>query len=61
VYISAAPSYDKLSDPAARKKAYREIIQTGADVIESDLPIEVAQAIGSLIPSKSPKQRFLGK
>ncbi|MDO1451390.1 glycerophosphodiester phosphodiesterase family protein [Rhodocytophaga aerolata] len=43
--ISAAPSYDKLPDPVARQKAYREIIQAGADVIESDLPIEVANAI----------------
>jgi len=59
--ISAAPSYDKLPDPAARKKAYQEIIQVGADVIESDLPIEVAEAIQPLIPAKSSKRKFLNK
>jgi glycerophosphoryl diester phosphodiesterase len=56
--ISAAPSYDKLPDPTARQKAYLEIVQAGVDVIESDLPIEVAKAITPLIPAKSPKQKF---
>lgn len=49
--ISAASSYDKLKDPAERKKAYQQIIRSGVDVIESDLPIEVAQAIHTLKPS----------
>jgi glycerophosphoryl diester phosphodiesterase len=59
--ISAVPSYDKLPDPTARQKAYLEIVQAGADVIESDLPIEVAKAITPLIPAKSPKQKFFNK
>jgi glycerophosphoryl diester phosphodiesterase len=59
--VSAAPSYDKLPDPLARQRAYREIIQAGADVIESDLPIEVAYAIAPLIPANSPKQTFFSK
>ena len=32
--ISAAPSYDKLPDPAACQNAYQEIIKAWADVIE---------------------------
>jgi glycerophosphoryl diester phosphodiesterase len=59
--ISAAPSYDKLPDAEARKKAYAEIIQSGADVIESDLPIEAAAAIQPLIPKDSPKLKYFGK
>jgi glycerophosphoryl diester phosphodiesterase len=59
--ISAAPIYDKLPQASARKKAYQEIIGAGADVIESDLPIEVAQAINPLIPAKSAKQKFFSK
>jgi len=43
--ISAAPTYDKLPDAAARAKNYRETFAQGADVLESDLPIEVAAAI----------------
>jgi len=59
--ISAAPSYDKLPDPAARKNAYQEIIKAGADVLESDLPIEVAAAVKLLIPPGSPKAKYFGK
>ena len=59
--ISAAPSYDKLREPILRQNAYREIIGSGADVIESDLPIEVAQAIRPLLPTQSLKQKFFGK
>jgi glycerophosphoryl diester phosphodiesterase len=42
--ISAAPIYDKL-DSLERVKAYREIYNVGVDIIESDRPIEVAEAI----------------
>jgi glycerophosphoryl diester phosphodiesterase len=59
--ISAAPSYDKLPDATARQTAYREIIQAGTDVIESDRPIEAAAAIQPLIPLQSSKQRFFTK
>ncbi len=59
--ISAAPTYDKLKDASARKTAYQEIIKGGADVIESDLPIEVAAAIQTLYPAKSPKQKYFKK
>lgn len=50
--ISAAPLYDKLKDSADRMVAYREIIKSGADIIESDLPIDVALAIQPLMRAK---------
>lgn len=56
--ISAAPSYDKLPDSAARAAAYQEIIRGGTDVIESDLPIETAAAIRSLYPDKAANRKF---
>ncbi|KAA5547494.1 glycerophosphodiester phosphodiesterase family protein [Adhaeribacter rhizoryzae] len=59
--ISAAPTYDKLKDPTERRKAYRETFQAGADVLESDLPIEAAAAIQDLIPKKSPKLKYFQK
>lgn len=63
--ISAAPSTDKLPEAAARQKAYQEIISAGADVIESDLPLEVAQALQPLFRSldslQSPKQKFFNR
>jgi len=43
--ISAAPSYDKLPNPAERAEHYRETFTQGADIMESDFPIEVAEAI----------------
>lgn len=45
--ISAAPVYDKLATVVQRAQAYRDIFQSGADILESDLPVEVAQAIGA--------------
>lgn len=59
--ISAAPSYDKLKDADARKAAYRETFQMGADILESDLPIEAGEAAQSLMPKQSAKQKFFGK
>lgn len=43
--ISAAPVYDKLEKEAERAAAYRAIFQSGADILESDLPVEVARAV----------------
>ncbi len=43
--ISAAPVYDKLATVAQRAEAYRDIFQSGADILESDLPVEVARAM----------------
>lgn len=44
--ISAAPKYDKLKTREERAEAYRAIFSAGADILESDLPVEVAEAIG---------------
>jgi glycerophosphoryl diester phosphodiesterase len=43
--ISTAPGYDKLPTAEERTKAYRQIIQHGADVIEADRAIEAAAAV----------------
>lgn len=43
--ISAAPTYDKLSTKEERAKAYRAVYADGANILESDLPIEVSKAI----------------
>lgn len=45
--ISAASSYDKLASAEERATAYRAIIEDGASILESDRPIEVAEAIGA--------------
>lgn len=44
--ISAAPVYDKLATVQERAAAYLDIFKQGADILESDLPVEVAEAVG---------------
>ncbi len=51
--ISAAPSYDKLPNPAERAEHYRQTFMQGADILESDFPIEVAEAIKPLLSKKN--------
>jgi glycerophosphoryl diester phosphodiesterase len=58
--ISAAGSYDGLTNTAERRQAYIKAFQDGADVLESDLPIEVSEAVKSLLPTKSKKNRYFG-
>lgn len=43
--ISAAPVYDKLPSAQERATSYRDIFVLGADILESDYPVEVAAAI----------------
>ena len=43
--ISSAPTYDKLPTEEERAEAYRAIIDDGASILESDLPIEVGEAL----------------
>jgi len=43
--ISSAPTYDKLTKKEERKEKYRAIFAQGASILESDLPMEVADAI----------------
>ncbi len=57
--ISAAPSYDKLSNLAERAENYRETFRQGADILESDLPVEVSMAVKSIARPASPKHKFI--
>jgi glycerophosphoryl diester phosphodiesterase len=59
--ISAAPVYDKLPTAEKRAEAYKETFRQGADILESDLPVEVASAIASLKSKRSKKQAFFRK
>lgn len=61
VMIGVGPSDDKLPDAASRAEAYREVVKQGADIIESDRPIEVAKAVAQYYPKKSPKYKYRGR
>ncbi|WP_316736229.1 glycerophosphodiester phosphodiesterase family protein [Pedobacter aquatilis] len=56
--ISAAPSYDKLTDKKERAEQYKNTFLQGADILESDLPIEVGEAIKTILPNDNPKKNF---
>lgn len=43
--ISAASSFDKIADPAARAAAYQKVFAQGADILESDYPIDVYREV----------------
>lgn len=43
--ISSAPSYDKLSVKSERAAKYKAVFEDGASILESDLPMEVEEAI----------------
>jgi glycerophosphoryl diester phosphodiesterase len=60
VMISAAPSYDKLESSEERKAAYIKAIEEGADVIESDLPIEVGTALQPKYGGDEPNAKYFG-
>jgi glycerophosphoryl diester phosphodiesterase len=59
--ISTAPRYDKLDLKDDRYNVYREILKSGVNVIESDLPIEVAASVKSMVPLKSKKKKYFNK
>ena len=61
VMISAAPSYDKLENPEERKTSYIATIKQGADVIESDLPIEVGEALRPMYKEGDANGHYFGK
>lgn len=44
-YFNYAPTYDKLPTKEERAEKYRAVFADGAAVLESDLPIEVNEAI----------------
>jgi glycerophosphoryl diester phosphodiesterase len=56
--ISAASSYDKSTDMPERKAAYRAVVKDGASILESDYPIEAAEAIKDLIRKDSGKMKY---
>lgn len=56
--ISSAPTYDKLKTLKERAEAYQNIIKDGADVLESDLPIEAAKSLIAFTGKKSDKRKF---
>jgi len=56
--ISAASSYDKSKDSLERKAAYRAIVKDGTSILESDYPIEAAEAIKDLIRKDSGKMKY---
>jgi glycerophosphoryl diester phosphodiesterase len=58
--ISAAPSYDKLAASSERAENYRDTFVQGADILESDLPVEVAIAIKMLSEKESVKRKYWG-
>ena len=60
VMVATAPSYDKLPSVTERAAAYRKVIEEGADILETDRPIEAAQAIQPLYPAQSKRYRFWG-
>lgn len=59
--ISAAPTFDKLKTAEERAAAYQAVFKDGASILESDLPIETAEAIQTLIPAKSAKSIYFKK
>lgn len=57
--ISAAPYYDKLNNPAERAENYRETFIQGADILESDLPVEVSIGVKNMSRHASPKRKYI--
>ncbi|MDR3328600.1 MAG: glycerophosphodiester phosphodiesterase family protein [Prevotellaceae bacterium] len=45
VMISVAPTHDKLTDKAARMKEYKKELAKKPDVVESDIPTEIWEAM----------------
>lgn len=59
--ISSASSYDKLPSREARREKYQAIIKDGAGVLETDFPIEAAEALKELYRFKDGKQGTVRK
>ena len=58
--VSAAPTYDKEPSKESRRTKYQQVIENGADILESDRPIEVSRALDQKVKSASysPKKIF---
>ena len=57
--ISAASSYDRLREPARRAANYRDAFSQGVDILETDYPVAVAEAIKPLVPTSSIQQKYI--
>lgn len=55
--VAAGPVYDK-EYKAGKTDVYQTILKAGADLIETDLPIQVNQGMQPMIPKKSDKNAF---
>lgn len=58
--VSAAPTYDKEASEESRRTKYQQVIENGADILESDRPIEVSRALDQKVKSasSSPKKVY---
>jgi glycerophosphoryl diester phosphodiesterase len=59
--VYTARSTERLKSREERMRTYREIMQNGGDIILADNLFEVAEAIASLRPQKSSKDKFFRK
>ncbi len=59
--VSSAPTYDHFPSSKLRDDMYKQVFKGGASILESDLPIEAGEAVESLVPANSPKQKYFGK
>lgn len=57
--MSAASSYDRLREPARRAANYRDAFSQGIDILETDYPVAVAEAIKPLVPTSSIQQKYI--
>lgn len=58
VIVYTGPVYDKIEYADQRQKTYRELINSGVDILLTDRPVEAAQAIKELWPRTSSKESF---
>ncbi len=55
VMVYTGPVYDKIKDTSLRMKTYKDIIESGADILLSDKVVDAAKALESLKSSKIEK------
>lgn len=58
VMVSTVPTADKLLTAGERGAVYSRVIADGADILETDRPIEAAAVLSSNYPKKSRRYRF---
>ncbi len=58
IIVHMGKVFDKLPDKDKRKEAYREIIDSGVDILLSDRPVESAQLVKEIWLEKNNKQNL---